>query len=73
MGPPLHIRGGQSPQVMWTVGLSPGGGGGGGTQSGKEYRMQSDRWRAVAVPTRGISYCKIGGLSESVQLIFHVK
>ena len=55
--------------------------GGGGTQSGKGYRLRSDRWRAVAVATpdkkkRGavlISYCRIGVLSQPVQLIFHVK
>ena len=53
----------------------------GGTRSGKGYRLRSDRWRAVAVTTRDglkrgavlISYCRIGMLLESVQLIFPIK
>ena len=67
-------HGGKESVLLRKVSAAPGGGG--GTQSGKGYQLRSDRWREVAVATRGavlISYCRIGGLSESVQLIFHVK
>ena len=61
--------------------LFPGGWGGGGcTHSEKGYQLRSDCWRAVAVTTctslkKGtvlLLYCRIGELSESVQLIFHI-
>ena len=54
----------------WGGGEGGGGGrgerGGGGEPGGGGYSV----WKRGAVL---ISYCRIGGLSESVQLIFHVK
>ena len=76
------LASGGCPPLARKINQGDGGRGGGATQSGKGYRLWSDHCGAVAVTTnngfkkRGavlLSYCRIGELSQSFQLIFHAK